>query len=1133
MDEAALDPGAILTDWSAKEIETLLERPLFGFASYGRVRFHHRSVVEYLAAEQLLTLLISGMTRRGLNRLVLAQTTQGARVVKPSMRPVAAWLAASDDAMFDDVLEREPELLLNSGDPSTLTPAQRGRALEAYVTRYGPGGWRGMTIPSIQIHRFATAELGLLILDVWRRGVENEEVREVLLNIVAAGKIKACADIAFEATMTRRSAYGERADAIEALIALEDRRLQEAVTALVANTDDEWGDRISRWSLLRLFPGHMSIEEGLALMGRLTESRKEVTGISWQLPQIIAQATFSRRDLETLRAGLTDLVSESITTTNIGPGLTSARQFLVSSLAAVCVRLIALEDENGETLRASALALRLVDREYGEEKPSESLRRILAGGRPSLRERMFVAGDALSQSLEARDDAWNRFYEAAFHGPTRPDAARDSSWVLARLGNPTEAIDLRAVFLEYAFELARSESDPRTAIGALRPLVADDPQLLERISERLRPARRNRRWAAWEAKAAKREQQSKRKDLRHRASWIAFWREVSQHPEKVFADDRVDNTAWNLWHAMARSGQEGRGSGWKREFLERFFGTESADRLRLALMRFWRSERPTLISERDPDQRNTFMTSWQLGSAGVAAEAEDPHWARDLSIEEAALALRYVSVELGGFPSWLDDIARAHPQVLDQVMGQELSWELVQPASELGLSMVVQNLRQATPETAVMFVPRLWSWLSAAEGVGAGTADGPGELIRLKQVMEVLLTFGDNAIRNSVLELAVAQMAANPKGPGSRVWLTTILRLAPDSGVSALESALADAEIGPRGPGVAWFAALFGDRFDGPGVDLGREGFTPTLLLRLVRLAYLHVRVSDDVRHVGSYSPDQRDHAERGRNAVLGALLETNGGDAWDAKLELAADPLCAHIQDRIRTLALDKAALEADGVPAGEAEVATLNRLGELPPITRDDMFSIMADRLADLEDLLLRDDSPRQAWAAITSEAVMRREIARELRHARRASYSVDQEAVTADDKETDIRLRSIVTDQQAVIELKIGDKPRSARDLRAALRDQLLAKYLAPETSRAGCLLITLGDKHRSWDHPDTDDVLDFAGLIALLRDEANAIMAEMAGAVRLTVVGLDLSPRLTTEKQARKRSKKVREKVGVGG
>ena len=46
--EAALDVSKILSDLSADERATLLERPLFGFASYGRVRFHHRSVVEYL-----------------------------------------------------------------------------------------------------------------------------------------------------------------------------------------------------------------------------------------------------------------------------------------------------------------------------------------------------------------------------------------------------------------------------------------------------------------------------------------------------------------------------------------------------------------------------------------------------------------------------------------------------------------------------------------------------------------------------------------------------------------------------------------------------------------------------------------------------------------------------------------------------------------------------------------------------------------------------------------------------------------------------------------------------------------------------------------------------------------------------
>ena len=35
--EAALDVSKVLRDWNAKERRTLLERPLFGFASYGRV----------------------------------------------------------------------------------------------------------------------------------------------------------------------------------------------------------------------------------------------------------------------------------------------------------------------------------------------------------------------------------------------------------------------------------------------------------------------------------------------------------------------------------------------------------------------------------------------------------------------------------------------------------------------------------------------------------------------------------------------------------------------------------------------------------------------------------------------------------------------------------------------------------------------------------------------------------------------------------------------------------------------------------------------------------------------------------------------------------------------------------------
>ena len=96
------------------------------------------------------------------------------------------------------------------------------------------------------------------------------------------------------------------------------------------------------------------------------------------------------------------------------------------------------------------------------------------------------------------------------------------------------------------------------------------------------------------------------------------------------------------------------------------------------------------------------------------------------------------------------------------------------------------------------------------------------------------------------------------------------------------------------------------------------------------------------------------------------------------------------------------------------------------------------------------------------------MRQQIARELRTSANAAYTVDQEAVTADEKETDIRLRSTGSEHEAIIELKIGEKDRSAADLKATIKDQLVVKYMAAENSRAGCLLITIKSP-RTWLHP----------------------------------------------------------------
>lgn len=146
-------------------------------------------------------------------------------------------------------------------------------------------------------------------------------------------------------------------------------------------------------------------------------------------------------------------------------------------------------------------------------------------------------------------------------------------------------------------------------------------------------------------------------------------------------------------------------------------------------------------------------------------------------------------------------------------------------------------------------------------------------------------------------------------------------------------------------------------------------------------MAYQHIRTADDISHEGVFTPGPRDNAQSARNTVLSAILNAKGPDAWAVKLEMSNDPLLAHFRDRLLLLAREKAAEEMDEATVSASEVAKMDQHKEVSPMTRDEMFTVMSDRLDDIEDLLLQDISPRELWAGTKDEKLMRREIAREL--------------------------------------------------------------------------------------------------------------------------------------------------------
>ncbi|GAA5130832.1 hypothetical protein JIN84_05235 [Luteolibacter yonseiensis] len=1102
-DGVPLDPSAILSDWSADERKTLLERPLFGFASYGRVRFHHRSVPEYLAAERIKLLRERGMTSRALRRLLFA-ATRGKVIVRPSKRPIAGWIALTEEMVFETLRDYEPAVLLTEGDPESLSLTQKNQALSAYAEHYSKGGWRGLSVPHIQIHRFAVPQLSGEIKRIWMQGIENPEIREILLNLIEVGRITECLDIAYAVAMDVGASRPERFAAIEALAMCNDLRV-DIITAGIAENAELWPDDLAQNIAVGLFPKHLKVNHFFQILGRLKKKKRGIGDLSWQLPRLIVEADLDASTLEALRDGLFDLASAGLRWQDGWPHIVSNRDDLSCALATTCVRSFNVGSMTS-WIHASNLALQLPRQDHGGDEAYTQLQKLLAELTADRNAQLFWAGNTLIQSIHPTASAWERYYEIIHQGAACINSERDLAWIKEALFDSTRSSIDRALLLEAAMRHAPSQDEWRNHLIGLKPLVADELELLGIVEDSLKPQEPNEEHKRWEKKHARQKKRLERKQAETHVSWVNFWSEIANQPDTVFSLERRGNTAWYLWNVMSKAGDGSRASSWNRRFIEEQFGKEIADRLRLTLMEQWRKERPTLRSERPDEEKNTYLVRWLLGLAAIYAEAEDVQWATKLSDEEAKLVARFAAIGYDGLPLWMEALVKVHSAGVVAILGRELLFDL---ESDAGTdSMLLQNIDQSSEPVIDIFLPILRAWLNDNYKCKGKNVNVTAQ--RIVQVVHFLIKNGDKETRADICAMAHERLGKKISIPVAKVWLPVLMRLDPSSGVNALEARMKSSGKATRSRPEKWIGDIFDDRHD--GINLSDPQFTPQILLRLVRLAYRHVHPADDAK---------RDDAERARSWIVNALLKTNGEEGWTAKWEMASDPVCAHFKDRIIALAEEQWAEEIDGIALDEEQVIALDKTGEAPPSTNEAMFAMMLDRLSDLEDLLLRDDSPRELWAGITEEKIMRRAIAEKLNYHANGLYKIGQEGVTADEKETDIRLLSTTSLYEAVIELKLADG-RSAKDLRDTLETQLVEKYMAPETRRSGCLMFTLS-KNRYWDHPDTGSRIGFTELADLLREEANRIVEKLGAAIRLHVCALDLRPRLPTEA---KRVKKTR-------
>lgn len=1113
---APIDPRELLSDWGPNEILALLERPIFVEGGYGRVRYHHRSVMEFLAARQIHDLIEAGLLAQSAAcRMLFGLTGSNETILRPSMRPVAGWLALLRSDMFERVVKVEPGCLLTQGDPESLTDLQRERALLGFVARYGKGQWRGLEVPNLQVARLAQLGLAGTVQSAWAAGVEAPEVRELLLRLVSTGRMQGCADLVALVAADSSCSDRERFEALLALAALGDPRLAPMVDAIVTLAPG-WSETLARWVGTMLYPEHVSEAQLVQLLASVRSETRGRGGYADSVARVIQKADISQARLEALLPDVLRLARGGLSAAEEEIRDANGQLEMSSILHALCLRLLELGSVNKIVIEASVLARRSADGSPGLGKGKTELSALIDSLPNVWRPLVFEADLANVESFGGDRSAGYRLVRIVYEGGLNYTLERDGPWVWAALADVQSPPERRAVLLHLGAHIYAIEGGLKDGEDILREAVADSTALNDELGSIVASNQPGPEFLQMQEERRKRQERQTKKRADERDVWARVRQELAEQPALALGPGRRDSTIYNLWLVLRKLGRYGDEGRWDRAFLTSQFGGDIADRLRLAMMAYWRGMRPTIRCERQHGEEDTYLVVWSIGLMGIYAEAEDPLWAIKLKRNEAELAARYAMLELSGLPSWLGSLAKAYPTEVESIVGAELFDELLDAGGDSSWhSMVLQSLRNSRQEVAQLFLPRLVGWLAWSGVALMQLPHSQSNEKKLSQLVDVLLAHAGPEVKGTLGELAAAQVQAASTGPYLLFWLPVLFSLAPLRGVESMLPVLAALPVEPDGPAVHIIGSLFNSRI-GTGSTEWASKLAPAQLLRLTLEFYRHVRMEDDLVHDTVYSPGARDAAESGRRHIFDALMKAGGPEALSAKLALAADPLFERLRDRIAAVAQERLATEIDSSAWMPTEVAKLLARKELLPKTTTDMAQLLVDRLGDLQELLLKDTGPRAGWASINDENTLRPMIARELEVASREAYTVDQEAITADGKETDIRLRA-VSGYQATIELKIGEKGRSARELCDTIDDQLVKKYMAHRDARTGCLLVSVADPGRYWLHPETGKRIDRFGLQTLLQAKADEAQRRLGGEARVLARVLDLVPRLPTEKQ----------------
>lgn len=1064
-----IDAKAVLFDWHPNDVDSLLERGIFSDVIYGAVRFRHRDVRELLAAKWFSHLLANGKSRLSIERLFIDEK-YGETIIRPRLRSILPWLILWDGDIRNTVLSIDPEVAIEGGDPSKLPLPERKSILNDIVHRITQDGNNSTGGDNSAIARIADIALTKDALLLINQYSENDDAIFFLARLVWQGKMTDCVAPLLEIALNPILGNYARLTSARAVITCGTNEQIQSLWQRFNQSEEKIPRRLLAELIEDAEPTSENIQNILLSVSKLKLSANEsfeANGLRRALHQFVTRMPIAAniQIYQTLIHGLIGYLNDPPYIEKSECKISEAHSWLLGVAVHLVERVIEIRHSfsfSDESL--SILMMLPLYNSYGGEHfdDYESNLAELIPHWSELNDRLYwacIEQEKIKLLSDPKSEPLTSDWPISWQGHFWAFSTVESFQRLLSFIRSRESESDQSIALSTAFRLYTKLDKPSDMLTKLKASVEHSSILTNKLNMLIDPPESDGE------KKRKEENEKRRKKLdvvqeqkkTSRDAWIVDLR--SNFHQWIIPNKQADisEDQCSLLNEISGSSLKTRrseGSDWR--LLIPDFGEDVAHAYRDAAMMYWRNYKPTLQSESGIRSNNFPYYSISFALSGLEIEAiESANFPINLNESEVRHALRYLTWEINGFPSWFESMYRAFPSLVAEAIIQELIWELESADLDLNyriLSSLVFGASWLHEDIAVS----LLEWVEAHPNTLQGN--------NRRDCIQLLIS--GNSDPKRLANVAKQEIDQSNDLDNIACWFALLVDCDPAYGIPHLEQWLAglDHEIVSRAAQI-FVTALVGAShrsFSVPNVGCFK---TPEYLRKLYVLMHKYIPSKDDINRADGrvyHSEDLRDEAQSARSTLFSLLCNITGVASYTSIKQLIEE----HPEPAYRKWMAQQAYRRA--VEDGDLELWTVDQFGQfdknqtITPATHRQLFDHTVNRLIDLKHWLERgNDSPWRTWKKADGETEMRTLIAGWLNQNSHGQYTTAQESELANGQRMDIWLHNTSVQSPVPVELKLLDKAWSGPDLCERLRNQLMGDYLREESAGCGVFLLVSQD------------------------------------------------------------------------